>query len=91
MPSIFDFGFQTNQYSIPQNTFGNFSGYTQPQLAYNNQSMAKTIFPDRAGGEQELKLTVNMTNVLDGKELANGSYTYTTKLQDREQKRRAEF
>ncbi|MRC86982.1 phage tail tape measure protein, partial [Bacillus thuringiensis] len=49
MPSIFDFGFQTNQYSIPQNTFGNFSGYTQPQLAYNNPSMAKTIFPDRAG------------------------------------------
>ncbi|BAR83170.1 phage tail tape measure protein, TP901 family, core region [Bacillus thuringiensis serovar tolworthi] len=91
MPSIFDFGFQTNQYSIPQNTFGNFSGYTQPQLAYNNPSMAKTIFPDRAGREQELKLTVNMTNVLDGKELANGSYTYTTKLQDREQKRRAEF
>ncbi|MEB8860446.1 phage tail tape measure protein, partial [Bacillus cereus] len=82
MPSIFDFGFQTNQYSIPQNTFGNFSGYTQPQLAYNNPSMAKTIFPDRAGREQELKLTVNMTNVLDGKELANGSYTYTTKLQD---------
>lgn len=91
MPSVFDFGFQTNQYSIPKNTFGNFSGYTQPQLAYNNPSMAKTIFPDRAGREQELKLTVNMTNVLDGKELANGSYTYTTKLQDREQKRRAEF
>lgn len=91
MPSVFDFGFQTNQYSIPQNTFGNFSGYTQPQLAYNNPSMAKTIFPDIAGREQELKLTVNMTNVLDGKELANGSYTYTTKLQDREQKRRAEF
>ncbi|MGQ8811623.1 phage tail tape measure protein [Bacillus sp. NA_165.1] len=91
MPSIFDFGFQTNQYSIPQNTFGNFSGYTQSQLAYNNPSMEKTIFPDRAGREQELKLTVNMTNVLDGKELANGSYTYTTKLQDREQKRRAEF
>ncbi|MBW3216679.1 hypothetical protein KZC64_24285, partial [Salmonella enterica subsp. enterica serovar Javiana] len=57
MPSIFDFGFQTNQYSIPQNTFGNFSGYTQPQLAYNNPSMAKTIFPDRAVREQELKLT----------------------------------
>lgn len=91
MPSVFDFGFQTNQYSIPQNTFGNFSGYTQPQLAYNNPSMAKTIFPDRAGREQELNVTVNMTNVLDGKELANGSYAYTTKLQDREQKRRAEF
>ncbi|MED2035347.1 phage tail tape measure protein [Bacillus thuringiensis] len=41
--------------------------------------------------EKELNLTLNMTNVLDGKELANGSYTYTTKLQDREQKRRAEF
>ncbi|MCU5027666.1 phage tail tape measure protein [Bacillus thuringiensis] len=91
MPSVFDFGFQTNQYSIPQNTFGNFSGYSQPQLSYNNPSMAKTIFPNRPGGEQELNLTVNMTNVLDGKELANGSYTYTTKLQDREQKRREEF
>ena len=37
--------------------------------------------------EQELNVTVNMTNVLDGKELANGSYAYTTKLQDREQKK----
>ncbi|UGO51561.1 tail length tape-measure protein [Bacillus phage vB_BanS_Booya] len=91
MPSIFDFGFQTNQYSIPQNAFSDFSGYTRPQLSYNNVSMAKTIFPNRPAGEQELNLTVNMTNVLDGKELANGSYTYTTKLQDREQKRRAEF
>ncbi|MGQ0419426.1 phage tail protein, partial [Bacillus sp. HC-Mk] len=50
-----------------------------------------TMFSDRSGREQELNVTVNMTNVLDGKELANGSYTYTTKLQDREQKRRAEF
>ncbi len=91
IPSVFDFGFQTNQYSIPQNTFSDFSGYMQPQLSYNNPSMAKTIFPNRPGGEQELNLTVNMTNVLDGKELANGSYTYTTKLQDREQKRRSEF
>ncbi len=91
MPSVFDFGFQTNQYSIPQNTFGNFSGYTQPQLAYNNAPTAKTMFSDRSGREQELNVTVNMTNVLDGKELANGSYAYTTKLQDREQKRRAEF
>ena len=32
-----------------------------------------------------------MTNVLDGKELANGSYTYTTKLQDREQKEERNF
>nr|WP_206766700.1 phage tail tape measure protein [Bacillus thuringiensis] len=91
MPSVFDFGFQTNQYSIPQNTFDNFSGYTQPQLDYNNPSMAKTMFSDRSGREQELNVTVNMTNVLDGKELANGSYAYTTKLQDRDQKRRAEF
>ena len=30
-----------------------------------------------------------MTNVLDGKELANGSYAYTTKLQDREQKKKS--
>ncbi|HDR4436166.1 phage tail tape measure protein [Bacillus thuringiensis serovar brasilensis] len=91
MPSVFDFGFQTNQYSIPRNTFSDFNGYAQPQLAYNNLPTAKTVFPNRSGGEQELNLTVNMTNVLDGKELANGSYTYTTKLQDREQKRRAEF
>ncbi|QOQ37253.1 tail length tape-measure protein [Bacillus phage z1a] len=91
MPSVFDFGFQTNQYSIPRNTFSDFNGYAQPQLSNNNSPTAKTIFPNRPGGEQELKLTVNMTNVLDGKELANGSYTYTTKLQDREQKRREEF
>ncbi|MDA1789253.1 phage tail tape measure protein [Bacillus cereus group sp. BY5-1LC] len=91
MPSVFDFGFQTNQYSIPRNTFSDFNGYAQPQLTYNNSPAAKTIFPNRTGGEQELNLTVNMTNVLDGKELANGSYTYTTKLQDREQKRRSEF
>ncbi len=91
MPSVFDFGFQTNQYSIPRNTFGDFNGYTQPQLSYNNAPTAKTMFPNKSGGEQELNVTVNMTNVLDGKELANGSYTYTTKLQDREQKRRAEF
>ncbi|WP_436713471.1 hypothetical protein [Bacillus thuringiensis] len=49
------------------------------------------MFSDRSGREQELNVTVNMTNVLDGKELANGSYAYTTKLQDRDQKRRAEF
>lgn len=91
MPSVFDFGFQTNQYSIPRNTFGDFNGDTQPQLSYKNAPTAKTIFPNRPSGEQELNLTVNMTSVLDGKELANGSYTYTTKLQDREQKRRAEF
>ncbi|PES17869.1 phage tail tape measure protein [Bacillus anthracis] len=91
MPSVFDFGFQTNQHSIPRNTFSDFNGYAQPQLSNSNPSMAKTIFPNRPGGEQELNLTVNMTNVLDGKELANGSYTYTTKLQDREQKRREEF
>ena len=91
MPSVFDFGFQTNQYSIPRNTFSDFNGYAQPQLAYNNSPVAKTIFPNRTGGEQELNLTVNMTNVLDGKELANGSYTYTTKLQDREQKEERNF
>ncbi len=91
MPSVFDFGFQTNQYSIPRSTLGDFNGYAQPQLSNNNSPTAKTIFPNRPGGEQELNLTVNMTNVLDGKELANGSYTYTTKLQDREQKRRMEF
>ncbi|AJH74221.1 phage tail tape measure protein, TP901 family, core region [Bacillus cereus ATCC 4342] len=91
MPSVFDFGFQTNQHSIPRNTFSDFNRYAQPQLSNSNPSMAKTIFPNRPGGEQELNLTVNMTNVLDGKELANGSYTYTTKLQDREQKRREEF
>ncbi|PGW51446.1 phage tail protein [Bacillus thuringiensis] len=91
MPSVFDFGFQTSHYSIPHNTLGDFNGYTQPQLPYNNAPTAKTMFSDRSGREQELNVTVNMTNVLDGKELANGSYAYTTRLQDREQKRRAEF
>ncbi|OLR26234.1 phage tail tape measure protein [Bacillus cereus] len=91
MPSVFDFGFQTSHYSIPHNALGDFNGYTQPQSPYNNAPTAKTMFSDRSGREQELNLTVNMTNVLDGKELANGSYAYTTKLQDRDQKRRAEF
>ncbi|PEV53854.1 phage tail tape measure protein [Bacillus thuringiensis] len=91
MPSVFDFGFQTSHYSIPHNALGDFNGYTQPQSLYNNAPTAKTMFLDRSGREQELNLTVNMTNVLDGKELANGSYAYTTKLQDRDQKRRAEF
>ncbi|OQR57893.1 phage tail tape measure protein [Bacillus sp. CDB3] len=91
MPSVFDFGFQTSHYSIPHNALGDFNGYTQPQSPYNNAPTAKTMFSDRSGREQELNLTVNMTNVLDGKELANGSYEYTTKLQDRDQKRRAEF
>ncbi|PGU05122.1 phage tail tape measure protein [Bacillus cereus] len=91
MPSVFDFGFQTSHYSIPHNALGDFNGYTQPQSPYNNTPTAKTMFSDRSGREQELNLTVNMTNVLDGKELANGSYAYTTKLQDREQKRKAEF
>ncbi|MFZ7754594.1 phage tail tape measure protein [Bacillus thuringiensis] len=91
MPSVFDFGFQTSHYSIPHNTLADFSGYTQLQSPYNNAPTAKTMFSDRSGREQELNVTVNMTNVLDGKELANGSYAYTTKLQDRDQKRRAEF
>ncbi|MEC3155503.1 phage tail tape measure protein [Bacillus thuringiensis] len=91
MPSVFDFGFQTSHYSIPHNTLGDFNGYTQPQSPYNNAPTAKTMFSDRSGREQELNVTVNMTNILDGKELANGSYAYTTKLQNRDQKRRAEF
>ncbi|MHA4125947.1 phage tail tape measure protein [Bacillus cereus] len=91
MPSVFDFGFQTSHYSIPHNALGDFNGYTQPQSPYNNAPTARTMFSERSGREQELNLTVNMTNVLDGKELANGSYAYTTKLQDREQKRKAEF
>ncbi|MGX5634343.1 phage tail tape measure protein [Bacillus thuringiensis] len=91
MPSVFDFGFQTSHYSIPHHTLGDFNGYTQPQSPYNNAPTAKTMFSDRSGREQELNVTVNMTNVLDGKELANGSYAYTTMLQDRDQKRRAEF
>ncbi|PGH92559.1 phage tail tape measure protein [Bacillus thuringiensis] len=91
MPSVFDFGFQTSHYSIPHNALGDFNGYTQPQSPYNNAPTAKTMFSDKSGREQELNLTVNMTNVLDGKELANGSYAYTTNLQNREQKRRAEF
>ncbi|NMW17410.1 phage tail protein, partial [Bacillus paranthracis] len=68
MPSVFDFGFQTNQYSIPRSaSFSDFNGYAQPQLSNNNSPKAKTIFPNRPAGEQELNLTVNMTNVLDGK------------------------
>ncbi|MGE6963988.1 phage tail tape measure protein [Bacillus thuringiensis] len=91
MPSVFDFGFQTSHYSIPHHALGDLNEYTQPQSPYNNSPTARTMFSDRLGREQELNVTVNMTNVLDGKELANGSYAYTTRLQDREQKRRAEF
>ncbi len=91
MPSVFDFGFQTSHYSIPHNTLADFNGYTQLQSPYNNAPTAKTMFSDRLGREQELNVTVNMTNVLDGKELANGSYAYTTKLQDRDQKEERNF
>ncbi|MBG9579855.1 hypothetical protein ABE42_11715, partial [Bacillus thuringiensis] len=64
MPSVFDFGFQTSHYSIPHHTLGDFNEYTQPQSPYNNSPTAKTMFSDRSGREQELNVTVNMTNVL---------------------------
>ncbi|MCQ6343161.1 phage tail tape measure protein [Bacillus cereus] len=65
MPSVFEFGFQTSHYSIPYHTLGDFNEYTQPQSPYNNSPTAKTMFSDRSGREQELNVTVNMTNVLE--------------------------
>ncbi len=32
-----------------------------------------------------------MTNVLDGKELAGGTYMYTTDFQERDKKRKSQF
>lgn len=90
MPSVFDFGFQTSHYSIPNDTLNGFANYNQPGGG-QNVSTNRNMYPNRSFDEKELNLTVNMTNVLDGKELANGTYEYTTALQERKRKQLEQF
>ncbi|HHI3604923.1 TPA: phage tail tape measure protein [Bacillus anthracis] len=91
MPSVFDFGFQTSHYSVPNDLVSGFTDYTQPNTSHSSSSTSKKIFPNRQAEEKELNLTLNMTNVLDGKELAGGTYMYTTDFQDRDKKRKSQF
>ncbi|QWG84421.1 phage tail tape measure protein [Bacillus mycoides] len=91
MPSVFDFGFQTSHYSIPNDTLNGFVNYSQPNNGQNTVSTNRNMYPNRSFDEKEINLTVNMTNVLDGKELANGTYEYTTALQERKQKQLEQF
>ncbi|PET18111.1 phage tail tape measure protein [Bacillus thuringiensis] len=90
MPSVFDFGFQTSHYSIPNDTLNGFANYNQPNGG-QNVSTDRNMYPNRSFDEKEINLTVNMTNVLDGKELANGTYEYTTALQERKRKQLEQF
>ncbi|PGT71628.1 phage tail tape measure protein, partial [Bacillus cereus] len=76
MPSVFDFGFQTSHYSVPNDAVSGLTNYMQPNIP-NNSATSKKVFPNRRPEEKELNLTLNMTNVLDGKELAGGTYRYT--------------
>lgn len=91
MPSVFDFGFQTSHYSVPNDIVSGFTDYTQPNTYSSSPSISKKIFPNRQSEEKELNLTLNMTNVLDGKELAGGTYMYTTDFQERDKKRKSQF
>ncbi|MFK4330013.1 hypothetical protein ABH955_000665 [Bacillus sp. RC240] len=90
MPSVFDFGFQTSHYSVPNDAVSGLTNYMQPNIP-NNSATSKKVFPNRRPEEKELNLTLNMTNVLDGKELAGGTYRYTTELQDRDRQRKEQF
>ncbi|MDA2087551.1 phage tail tape measure protein [Bacillus thuringiensis] len=90
MPSVFDFGFQTSHYSIPNDSLNGFGDYDQPNGG-QNVSTNRNVYPNRSFDEKEINLTVNMTNVLDGKELANGTYEYTTALQERKRKQLEQF
>ncbi|PEL80015.1 phage tail tape measure protein [Bacillus wiedmannii] len=91
IPSVFDFGFQTSHYSVPRDAVSGFTNYMQPNASHSNSSTNKKVFPNRQSEEKELNLTLNMTNVLNGKELAGGTYMYTTDLQERDKKRKSQF
>lgn len=91
MPALFDFGFQTSQYRVPNDIVSGFTDYTQPNTYPSSPSTSKKIFSNRQSEEKELNLTLNMTNVLDGKELAGGTYMYTTDFQERDKKRKSQF
>ncbi len=91
MPSVFDFGFQTSHYNIPSDSLNDFSSYNQPNARQNTVSTNRNMYTNGSLNEKEINLTVNMTNILDGKELANGTYEYTTDLQERKRKRLEQF
>ncbi|MEI5893115.1 phage tail tape measure protein [Bacillus luti] len=91
IPSVFDFGFQTSHTSVPNDIVSSFIDYTQPNTYRNSPYTSKKIFSNRQSEEKELNLTLNMTNVLDGKELAGGTYMYTTDFQERDKKRKSQF
>ncbi|WP_242316642.1 phage tail tape measure protein [Bacillus cereus group sp. BfR-BA-01489] len=91
MPSVFDFGFQTSHYSIPNDTLHGFVNDPQPNRGQNGTSTNRTAFPNRSFDEKEIHLTVNMTNAIDGRELAGATYRYTTELQERDRKRKEQF
>ncbi|PEL58820.1 phage tail tape measure protein [Bacillus toyonensis] len=91
MPSVFDFGFQTSHYNIPSDSLNDFASYNQPNAGQNTVSTNRSMYPNGSLNEKEINLTVNMTNILDGKELANGTYEYTTDLQERKRKRLEQF
>lgn len=91
MPSVFDFGFQTSHYNIPSDSLNDFSSYNQPNAGQNTVSTNRNMYSNGSLNEKEINLTVNMTNILDGKELANGTYEYTTDLQERKRKRLEQF
>ncbi|PEP73437.1 phage tail tape measure protein [Bacillus toyonensis] len=91
MPSVFDFGFQTSHYNIPSDSLNDFSSYNQPNARQNTVSTNRNMSTNGSLNEKEINLTVNMTNILDGKELANGTYEYTTDLQERKRKRLEQF
>ncbi|MBJ8026085.1 phage tail tape measure protein, partial [Bacillus cereus] len=91
MPSVFDFGFQTSHYSIPNDTLHGFVNGLQPNMGQNVASTNRNVFSNRSFDEKEMHFTVNMTNVIDGRELAGATYTYTTELQERDRKRKEPF
>ncbi|PGC57955.1 phage tail tape measure protein [Bacillus toyonensis] len=91
MPSVFDFGFQTSHFNIPSDSLNDFASYNQPNAGQNTVSTNSNMYPNGSLNEKEINLTVNMTNILDGKELANGTYEYTTDLQERKRKRLEQF
>ncbi|MEH7458523.1 phage tail tape measure protein [Bacillus sp. JJ1127] len=91
MPSVFGFDF-TPKFSMPKNNFNGFVNQIQPNFPQQYvPSATKRVFPNDVSAEKEVNLTVNMTNMLDGRELAGGTYMYTTELQERDRKRRAQF
>ncbi|WP_242237960.1 phage tail tape measure protein [Bacillus cereus group sp. BfR-BA-01316] len=92
MPSVFDFGFQSSSPYIPGDVLDTFTHGMQPNIPqqYANPSNNR-VFPNKYSAEKEINLTVNMTNSIDGRELAGATYTYTTELQERERERRKQF